>query len=540
VLPDPAIIRGGARHIAVHSHETVAAASIVYELPDTVRSWLLALAEPPHARKGVGSLEGRTLGSFVMDINWVVVVEFAAGIVTIATGAIALPQYFRSRSVHRSQISGGSSLVAPTAAAPIHVRGHADLLAELRRWMRRPPGRIQVLTGLGGVGKSTIAVELYRWVKQRKHSAWWVTASDSATLTERLVSLARVLGADNADVGAIQSGFGAARDRVWELLDRTRRDWLLVFDNADDPGLLGPMDGTGWLRRTDRGLILVTSRCRLSRLWGNEAAVHEVGVLSQQDAAQLLIDRAPQAGNRSDAEALASRLGCLPLALHLVGTYLSSQFVTWHSFADYKHALDTMGVAGLVTADETVGSSEDSRSTVMRTWELSLDSLARHGLPQATPLLRLLSCYATATPIPLALLHTPAIGDLVVSDDLVDEAVRKRWVDEGLRGLHQLSLVTAHQPATQEIERGVVIHPLVAETNRIHLDHAEDATASPSESSSPARIRRTAVKLIGAAVEPLRYDDRPHWSIFRALDPHVSALLETTAPHLDGETWGCC
>ena len=77
----------------------------------------------------------------------------------------------------------GASLEAPTGSAPERVHGRDDLLQQLRRGVRRPGGRMQVLTGLGGVGKSTVAVELYRWVKlHKKCSAWWISASDSDSL----------------------------------------------------------------------------------------------------------------------------------------------------------------------------------------------------------------------------------------------------------------------------------------------------------------------------------------------------------------------
>jgi hypothetical protein len=168
---------------------------------------------------------------------------------------------------------------------------------------------------------------------------------------------------------------------------------LLVFDNADDPRLLGPLDGTGWLRGSKRGMVLVTSRLSKSQ-WGSDATVHEVTTLTEQDAARLLLDLAPHAGDETDARALAGRSGCLPLALGSAGRYLQSRFATAAtSFTAYQEALDTIGIDRLLTVRDAIGSDRDSRGAVMRTWELSLESLAAHGLPQARPLLRLLSCY---------------------------------------------------------------------------------------------------------------------------------------------------
>jgi NB-ARC domain len=232
-----------------------------------------------------------------------------------------------SSNGHAAGMLAGASLEAPTGSAPERVHGRDDLLQQLRRGVRRPGGRMQVLTGLGGVGKSTVAVELYRWVKlHKKCSAWWISASDSDSLIEGLVSLTRAVGGNYGDQEAVRCNSGAAQDRVWQLLERTRRSWLLVFDNADDPSLLRPLDGTGWLRGSRRGLVLVTSRLGSGWQWGSEAAVHELTTLGEQDGARLLLDLAPNAGDKTDAQALAGRLGYLPLALHLAGAYLSSGF----------------------------------------------------------------------------------------------------------------------------------------------------------------------------------------------------------------------
>jgi len=45
----------------------------------------------------------------------------------------------------------------------------------------------------------------------------------------------------------------------------------------------------------------------------------------------------------SQAQELGRRLGGLPPALYLAGSYLASPFARWHNFSDYRSALD--GVA---------------------------------------------------------------------------------------------------------------------------------------------------------------------------------------------------
>ena len=485
---------------------------------------------------------------FALGVDWTVVDRVGVIVTTLAAilGIPAALVAWRRRKHVRSvvltvetttsapMLAAGGSLAAPTGTAPARLHGRDRLLRQLRRAVRRPPGRVQVLAGLGGVGKSTIAVELYQWVERdEKRSAWWISASDADVLVEGLVSLARALGANHGDVEAVRSGSGAAQDRLWGLLEQARPGWLLVFDNADDPDLLGPRDGTGWLRRSERGLVLVTSRLRSADSWGNDADVHAVAELGRQDAARVLMDLAPRAGNQADARALADRLGCLPLALHVAGTYLSSTFAEWTTFAAYQQALDTVGFAELFRPYDGIGTREDPRSMLTRTWELSLKSLADHGQPQATPLLRLLSCYAATTPISVSLLYAPPIRDLVDIDHSRDDAGWRRSVNSALEGLDRLSLVTAQRTSDDAVDAlTVVLHPVVAEINRVQLNSVEQSRSVPDA----ATIRRVAVELVTAAVEPLRFDNDQHWPAYRALVPHVSALLDSTAPHLEDDS----
>ncbi len=283
----------------------------------------------------------------------------------------------------------GGSVAVPLGRLPREMRGRKPLLRGLRQQLRT--GGLVVLAGTGGVGKSTVATELarqafaaWRWRLRRRRQVWWVSASDRAILSAGLVSVARRLGATHSDLNAIESLAPDGPDRLWALLDRARRGWLLVFDNADDPQVLAApaildangepsavpavADGTGWARASRRGLVLVTSRQREPAAWAR-GIVHDVVMLSESEAAQVLRDLAPEAGDQAQAKALGRRLGGLPLALHLAGSYLGSEFAGRRSFAAYQQALDAGpgAAARLFKPDPDIGPF-DERTTVMRTW----------------------------------------------------------------------------------------------------------------------------------------------------------------------------
>lgn len=379
----------------------------------------------------------------------------------------------------------------PALAWPVRVelRGRRELLDELLALAQAPQRGPVVLAGPGGVGKSAVAVALVERVRDQCRPVWWVSATDPASLSAGLVVVARELGASPHDVKALARGAADAPDRLWRLLDRERDEWLLVFDNADDPRVLsvadspaGVQDGGGWVRPSRRGLVLVTSRETDERMW-EAARLHRMGPLAEADAAQVLRDLAPAAGDERQARVLARRLDRLPLALHLAGSYLGSNAARWSTFTAYGDAV------GLGAA-------------VPRTTEISLDSLAHDGIPQARTVLRLASCYAS-TAIPVDMLEPGLPGG-------------ETPLEDALRGLRSVGLLQAGPAGA------VSVHPVVTDASRTSLA-GPDAT----------QIHHWAVELLTGALRGHRFDLPEEWPRYRLLGQHLLALLDATTAHVD-------
>jgi tetratricopeptide (TPR) repeat protein len=463
----------------------------------------------------------------------------------------------RDRGLARADVSvRGVSVAAPTGRLP-RVRGRRELLDQLRHLMRKPNGQVQVLAGMGGVGKSTVALALAdyagrrRWLGRRL--VWWVSAADMISLTGGMATIALRLGATQADLDAMSSASADGPDRLWSLLERARPGWLLIIDNADEPtilsapprtqdgakeGLAGHRggrvgDGTGWVRPSTRGLVVVTSRDADSNTWGRHARIHRMKNLQDTDAEQVLTDLAPGSGSREELLALSQRLGGLPLALHLAGTYLGSDLRRWTSATEYQLALDAADPAVVLSALST--SEDDPRTVVTRTWEISLDGLAAHGVPQARPLLRLLSCFAVATPIPVALLVPELLGRVLVPSATAGEppgVADAYQLDQALRGLSRMGLLGISPLGdASNAPQAVIIHPVVADTNRSRLIAA---AAHPDQVPADA-LRETAVDLMAAFVAGLDLDQLSNRAAGRPAAAHLRALLATVAPYLDDD-----
>jgi tetratricopeptide (TPR) repeat protein len=408
----------------------------------------------------------------------------------------------------RSGLVGALPVAAPYGRLPVEILGREALEAELkdlvlRRRRRRQPTGVLVLAGMGGVGKSTLALWLAGEFRSRGRQVWWINAADTVSLRGGILEILRRLEAESL-WQAVSDGAPTAADQFWEFLNGRRPGALLVLDNADAPehlsadGASPPADATGWAR-TGRGVVtLVTTRSVGAQIWGTTARIIVLDVLGERAAAAVLRSLAPQLDDPDGgALALARRLGALPLALHLAGAYLASPFARWRSFSDYLRALDG-DQAGQAVAELDAGQT-DPRATVSRTWDLSLDSLADKGLAQGRDTLYLLACFAPTQPVPASWLP----------DDLT----------HNLRGLAEVALVDA--VPSRDGPPDLTLHPVIADTCRAQL-------------TADSPIPGSAVRLLDATISGLDAERPADWPDWERLIPHVRALLEWSVPLLDG------
>ncbi|MFJ4412290.1 NB-ARC domain-containing protein [Streptomyces sp. NPDC088910] len=319
----------------------------------------------------------------------------------------------------------------------------------------------QVLTGMGGVGKTQLAARHARdaWRSGRLDLLVWVTATSRQAVVDGLAEAAQtLLGADREDPERAARAFLAWLEP--KPAPQAPR-WLVVLDDVTDPA-----DLTGlWPPDSPTGRTVVTTRSRDAALTGRGRRQVTVGVFTEEESEGYLTtalaahDREPL----RELMALGSALGWLPLAMSQATAYVVDAGITC---ATYRARLADLRPTALPD-DQTTG--------VAAAWTLSLDRADHHApVGLARPMLQLASML-DPNGIPEAVLTgAPALNWLAQeapSQDTVssDDAVR------ALRVLHRLSLLD-HSPRTPH--RAVRVHRLVQRAVRDTLTEAEqDALA---------------------------------------------------------------
>ena len=133
--------------------------------------------------------------------------------------------------------------------------------------------------GLGGVGKTQVALEYAHRFKADYRLIWWINAEQPLEITRALAELADRLDLPIGDTTA---------EAAAAALEQLRRDvtgqWLLIFDNAEDPEDLALFLPTG------SGHILITSR---NQAWTRHAEPVELDVFSPQESLAHLMHHVP-------------------------------------------------------------------------------------------------------------------------------------------------------------------------------------------------------------------------------------------------------
>ncbi|WP_018157088.1 helix-turn-helix domain-containing protein [Demetria terragena] len=301
---------------------------------------------------------------------------------------------------------------------PAHLVGRDADLKRLEA-LAQGSGPVIALVGLGGVGKSALAISLAHQISHHFPDGVIYLDLRGTDRSERLGPLP-ALRSMMASIGADPYSLPLDIERAsasWRSATAGQR-FLLVLDDAADLHQVQP------LLPSPGGTVLLTSRRGLAA--GHlDMQQHEVTPLSQEDARSLLLELAsarsasearPGEDEESDLHALADRCHGLPLALRMIGARLTSR-----SHWPARYLLERIDSAGGNLLDFTIGDLSLRQTLVTSVEELDASS-------DPTDILAYQVFLALGL-IPGGPVSLTVIGCLVGLDDLAVDPVVERLVE---------------------------------------------------------------------------------------------------------------
>jgi hypothetical protein len=337
----------------------------------------------------------------------------------------------------------------------------------------------QALYGLGGVGKTQLALEYAHRFMADYDLVWWVPSERAEETSGALAELARKMGLKVGDNVA-----EAAEAALEELRRDSTPHWLLIFDNADDPKQLEPYLPTG------SGHVLITSR---NQAWSHSAEPLEVDVFTMDESVAHLLRHVPEL-DLADAQRVADALGNLPLAVEQASAWLEQTGMPARAYVEQLATQSTRILA--------LNQPPDYPMPVVATWNLSFDRLKGRS-PAAVRLLQLCAFFSPG-PISMDLLYSDEMNESLLSFD--ETLTEKLMLGRVIRDISRFALIKVDQGSNS-----LQIHRLVQAVIRSQMSDEEQEEA-----------RHEVHKILaGARPRQGETDDPANWSTYDIIWPHL-------------------
>lgn len=377
-------------------------------------------------------------------------------------------------------------------------KGRDEFLEQLRCKVENKVGSAlviatkQTIHGLGGIGKTRLAIEYANRYSEHYNALLFVVADSPENLRANIANLCGALRIDEPDPTK-------QCDAALKWLQE-HPGWFLIVDNVDTKEAAKAVEES-ILSKLKEGHILVTSR--LSGWRNRDLEPLELDVISEDASIEMLLEgtqglRRANENDRQFAEKLSKKFGYLPLALQQAVGFISTRRC---SIADY--------LARWENADKKVIEWHDELElkyprSVATTWELSFNEISNNGKAALSVI-----SWLAPDPIPRTLLEK------------VPQSPEALDIEEAIAELSRYSFLNVVDPDCQFVQ----VHSLVSDITRYRMaDSDRKAFLQKSIAAASALIQNSSPQ------DPRTWPDlyRPCREHFARLIEHAGASVATT------------
>lgn len=336
---------------------------------------------------------------------------------------------------------------------------------------------IKAIVGLGGIGKTQLAIEYAYRFREKYKIIWWINSESQTLLTNDYLDLGRMLGYKDRNLDR-ESVFKVTKEYL-----QNNDNWLLIFDNA-----VKVVDLFKYIPQMSKGHIIITSR---NPNWSEIGEEIVIDVFEREEAIKFLLKRSGLEEKES-AGKLVDELGCLPLALEQAASYIKTKGKT---IIAYLKLFNKYQIKLFEKSAKPLSYTE----TVATTWKISFENIS-NTIPEALSLLNILAfLYASDIPVNLIKKRVEILPEV-----LKDELIFDNAIEELLK--YSLISITKNNISIHRLVQSVIRSELSEEQQKKWLDTGFNILKNELIFNVEDKVQRFKVaKLIPHAQEILKY-----------------------------------
>ncbi|KAL2847246.1 putative kinesin light chain [Aspergillus pseudoustus] len=280
----------------------------------------------------------------------------------------------------RKDTSRNRHVMIPFLRNP-HFVGRQEQIQKIEDLITMPDGpRKLAITGLGGVGKTQITLELAYRIQDREPecSIFWIPCTSYEAVEQAYMNIAQMVGLQDVEPAEV-------KEQVQSYFSQTDEKWILIFDNADkiDMWLKGkpaapPLKDI--IPRSENGHILFTSRNRqlaLKLAAANVVSVPDIDPKTGKEIFKKLLMQKDLLHDNHVTNALLEQLSFLPLAISQAAAYINQNDISLARYMSLLGEQEASIIELLSEEFEDDGRYAEIQNPVATTWLVSFMQIHR-------------------------------------------------------------------------------------------------------------------------------------------------------------------